>query len=425
MPRLNILYASTVYPPAIGGAQMHLHRLIGEMQRAGHSPRVVTHTSRYRRDWVRLSTVCCEPRLDYNYEGVPVSRLGFSPGRRLRMLPWAAAYYGCMGGAVRRLSRLIGDDLEPLAGRPALVHATRIGREFLARAACEFARRQSIPFVLTPNHHPRWRGWLYREYDRLYREADAVIALTAAEKDLLVDEKGVAADRIHITGVGPILADEFCAETFRRRFGIAERFVLYVGQQLRYKGLAAVVEAAPMVWRQHGDVRFVFIGPPTPYSRRLFERLPDRRLVNLGSVDLATKTSAIAACELLCLPSLQESFGGVFVEAWSHRKAVIGGRIAQVASVIDEGVDGLLVNQNPAELAAAIGRLLSDADECQVMGEAGWRKVQQRYTWRQLAASTRDAYVAAGATLEAECLSQANRCEAGKPVTSDLRGGER
>ncbi|HEX5446098.1 MAG TPA: glycosyltransferase family 4 protein [Pirellulales bacterium] len=422
---MNILYASTVYPPAIGGAQMHLHRLIGEMQRAGHSPRVVTHTSRYRRDWVRLSTVCCEPRLDYLYEGVPISRLGFSPGRRLRMLPWAAAYYGCMGGAARRLSRLIGDELAPLAGQPALVHATRIGREFLARAACEFAHRQSIPFVLTPNHHPRWRGWLYREYDRLYRQADAVLALTSAEKDLLVREKSVAPERIHVTGVGPILADEFCGEAFRRRFGITGRFVLYVGQQLRYKGLAAVVEAAQAVWQHHGDVRFVFIGPPTRYSRRLFERVHDRRLLNLGSVDLSTKTSALAACELLCLPSLQESFGGVFVEAWSHRKAVIGGRIAQVASVIDDGVDGLLVNQNAGELSAAICRLLSDADECQAMGEAGWRKVQQRYTWRQIAASTREAYVAAGATLDTQGVSEPMVCQAGAGDSRDPWGAER
>lgn len=419
---MNILYASTVYPPAIGGAQIHLHRLIREMQTMGHSARVVTHTSRYRRDWVRLSTVGCETRLNYTYDGVDVSRLGFSPACRLRMAPWAVAYYGCMGPAVRSLSRLIGGELERAAGRPSLVHATRIGREFLARSAIDLARRQHIPFVLTPNHHPRWRGWLYREYDKLYREADAVVALTSAEKELLVREKRVAAERVHVTGIGPILSDQFSVKDFRRRCGISGRFILFVGQQLRYKGIAAVVHAAPAVWQRHGDVRFVFIGPTTRYSRRLFERMDDPRLVNLGSVDLPTKTSAIAACELLCLPSMQESFGGVFVEAWSHRKAVIGGRIAQIASVIDNGVDGLLVDQDASELAQVVNRLLSDPAECTAMGDAGWRKVHERYSWERIAGKTLTAYSAAGADIERGCPTAAGDREVGSPNGHDACG---
>jgi len=99
-------------------------------------------------------------------------------------------------------------------------------------------------------------------------------------------------------------------------------------------------------------------------SARLFAQARDRRGVNLGEVDLATKTSALAACELLCVPSVQESFGGVYVEAWSLGKTVIGGRIPPIACVVDEGRDGLLSTQNPPELAAALDRLLSDPALC-------------------------------------------------------------
>ncbi|MGA2065254.1 MAG: glycosyltransferase family 4 protein [Thermoguttaceae bacterium] len=389
---MDILYASTLYPPAIGGSQIHLHCLVARLQAMGHRVQVVTHTSRYRTDWLRLSTFACERRRNYQYEGVPVAQLGLSAAGRLRAFPWAMCYYLLMGPAVRHLSALIGEQLAAIEAAPALVHVTRNGREFLAQAALDYARRRRIPLVLTPNHHPRWRGPLYRQYDRIYRAADALIVLTAAEKELLAAQKGIAPERIHVTGIGPVLAAEFSAEAFRRRYGVPGRFVLYLGQQFRYKGVGAVVAAAEAVWRRHPDVQFVFAGPHSAYSRRLFARRRDPRLVNLAGIDLETKTAALAACELLCLPSQQESFGGVYVEAWSQRKPVIGGRIPPIAAVIDDGRDGLLSSQSPDELAAALCRLLADPAQCAAMGQAGWEKVQRQYTWPVLAQKTLAVY---------------------------------
>jgi len=127
-------------------------------------------------------------------------------------------------------------------------------------------------------------------------------------------------------------------------------------------------------------------------SRSLFHGLRDTRVLNLGAVDLETKTSALAACEFLCMPSVQESFGGVYVEAWSLRKAVIGGRIGPIACVIDHGTDGLLSSQDPHELAEVISHLLSNPGLCRAMGKAGWQKVQNKYTWDRLAKKTLDVY---------------------------------
>lgn len=381
-----------MYPPSVGGAQIHLHCLAAQMQALGHEVQVVTQSTTNRRDWLRLSTVCGEPPANFVHENVPVARLGFSRTQRLRMLPWASTYYMFMKPAVRQLASVIREQLTAEAGTPEIVHCSRIGREFLARAALDMARARNIPFVLTPNHHERWRGPMYREYDRIYRAADAIFALTEVEKDLLVKQKGVRAERVHVTGIGPVLSERFSAEDFRRQYDLRDPFVLFVGQQVKYKGIAAVVEAAHRVWLKHPRTRFVFIGPPTPYSKQIFEGCRDDRLVNLGKVDLETKTSAIAACELLCVPSVQESFGGVFVEAWSHRKAVIGGRIPPVASIVQEGINGYLSDQSPDELAELLCRLLADRLECQALGEAGWLAVQEKYSWRKLAAQTASVY---------------------------------
>jgi len=389
---MDILYVSNLYPPSIGGAQVHLHHLAKAMQCNGNRVSVMTMTTRTRTDWLRLSTVFSEKECNFVYEGIDVWKIGFSALTRLHMAPWAVLYYALMGSSVRRIAALMSPQIERGTPIPSIVHASRNGREFLARAALDFAHRHNIPFVLTPNHHPRWKGFLYREYNRIYREADALIALTAAEKKTLVEECGVREDRVHVTGIGPLLSEEHSEETFRARFGLKERFVLFLGQQLQYKGIRAILQAAPLVWRDHPEIRFVFIGPRTSYSHSLFKTVTDPRVSNIGPVDLETKTSALAACELLCLPSNQESFGGVFVEAWSFRKPVIGGRIGPIASVIDEGKDGLLSSQNPAELAKSISSLLSDPLKCRAMGDAGWKKVRDRYSWEKITDKTYGVY---------------------------------
>jgi glycosyltransferase involved in cell wall biosynthesis len=301
------------------------------------------------------------------------------------------AYYGLIGPSTRHISRHALKALSTLSP-PDVVHATRIGREFLCRAALDFAHQNNRPFVLTPVHHPRWDGWRYTEYDKIYRESDALCVLTNEEKRLLVEQKGVDESKIHVTGIGPVLSSAYDAEEFRSKYDIRGPFVLYLGQQFRYKGVGAVLEAAPLVLEKHPDVTFVFIGPETSYSKAIFSGVKDNRIRNLGKLSLEMKTAALSCCEFLCLPSSQESFGGVYVEAWALGKTVIGGRIPPIAELIAEGQDGLLSSQDPKELADQISLLLADPERCKKMGADGMKKVESRYTWASIAKKTIEVY---------------------------------
>jgi glycosyltransferase involved in cell wall biosynthesis len=168
--------------------------------------------------------------------------------------------------------------------------------------------------------------------------------------------------------------------------------ILFVGQKYPYKNYEAVLAAAPLVWERWPDARFVFIGPRTSHSQRVFAVQPDPRIVELGIVGLEDKTSALAACDVFCMPSSQESFGGVFVEAWLMGKPVIGGDIPAVREVISDGVDGFLVSADPAQIADRINALLGEAGLAARMGEAGHSKALANYTWDKLAAKTLAVY---------------------------------
>lgn len=386
---MRLLHTLTTYPPSVGGAQLHQH-LLGKAL-SQHQLQVVTYWSQNRTDWLLGTTIGAHSQpYDYQIGHIPVHRLGIGLGDKLAMATVLPLYYPCMPWAVKRLAGRLYPYLEPYVRAADLVHNVRIGREVLSYASLKLARKYDIPFVLTPVHHPRWTGWRYRVYLALYRQADGVFALTQAEKQILIG-LGVAPERIYVIGHGPVVSQNSDGHGFCQRYGIQGPMVLFLGQHYPYKGYQALLAAAPKIWRRFPAVQFVFIGPAVKSSEQAFAGA-DSRIHRLGAVDLQTKTDALGACDILCVPSTQESFGGVYTEAWSFRKPVIGCNIPAVAEVIEDGVSGLLVEQSPEEIADGLLELLTQPNLARSMGEAGYQKVQQQYAWAAIGAKADRAY---------------------------------
>lgn len=388
---MKLLHTLTAYPPFIGGAQLHQH-LLAQQLHEKHKVQAISFWDANRTDWLLGTTLKAHaaPR-DYTLEDIAVHRLGFSWCDKLRMAPWLPLYYPLMSAALPPISQVIARHLTPFARTTDLIHNVRIGREGLTYASWQVARQQDIPFVFTPVHHPRWVGWRYRAYIDLYKQADAIIALTPSERQTLIN-LGVKDDKIHVTGVGPVLAERADGEAFRNRHQIHGPMILFLGQHYPYKGYQQLLQASQQIWQHHPDTQLVFIGPPVKKSEAVFQEISDPRIHRLGTVSLQEKTDALAACDVLCLPSAQESFGGVYTEAWSFGKPVIGCKIPAVSDVIDDGVDGFLVAQDPEPIAERLRYLLEHPAAAKQMGLAGQQKVESRYSWPHLARLTEQAY---------------------------------
>jgi glycosyltransferase involved in cell wall biosynthesis len=391
---MKLLYTLTAYPPYIGGAQLHQH-LIGQTLLNRHSIQVLCHWNKNRTDWL-MGTTLNSPSKGYDYciDNISVHQIGLSINEKLKLSPWIPLYYPLMSKALPVISRVFEKNIDKYARDMSLIHNVRIGREGLSYASLQLARKYDIPFILTPVHHPRWVGWRYEEFLKLYRLSDRVITLTQIEKKILI-ELGVCEDRVVVTGHGPIIAPEAYPENFLSIYPhIKSPFILFLGQHYSYKGYLQILEAAPTVWEKYPDVNFVFIGPSIKQSDQAFEN-SDQRIHRLGSVDLQTKTNALSACTMLCVPSSQESFGGVYTEAWSFGKPVIGCPIPAVSEVVTDGVDGYLVNQEPFAIAEAICHLLANPSLAETMGQAGLYKVAQHHSWEKIAQKTEKVYEAA------------------------------
>ncbi|GAB4546555.1 MAG: glycosyltransferase family 4 protein [Pleurocapsa sp.] len=87
-------------------------------------------------------------------------------------------------------------------------------------------------------------------------------------------------------------------------------------------------------------------------------------------------------------PSLSEAFGMSLVEAMSTETPVVATKIGGMTEIVDDGVTGVLTEPGqPQALAAAICKIIADPIGAEAMGKAGRIKVQQRYSWEQIARS--------------------------------------
>jgi glycosyltransferase involved in cell wall biosynthesis len=387
---MQLLYTLTTYPPAIGGAQLHQH-LLAQQLKQQHQIQVFTHWHQNRTDWLMGTTINAPSQSkDYVIEDIPVHCMGMNLIDKARLLPYLPLYYPWMDLALPPIANCISRYLDKYAQSADLIHNVRIGREGLSYASYQLAQKYDIPFVFTPVHHPRWVGWRYRAYIKLYQLADAVIALTETEKQTLIN-LGVNRDRITVTGMGAILAEKVDSQAFKEAYKIPDPIILFLAQHHSYKGYQQLLQAAPIVWKRFPEAQFVFAGPAIANSEKYFKN-QDSRIHRLGALTLQDKTNALASCTMLCVPSSQESFGGVYTEAWYFDKPVIGCNIPAVSEVIDHGINGYLVQQNPAEIADAICQILMNPSQSLKMGQNGKQKLYAKFTWSRIAEITEDIY---------------------------------
>jgi glycosyltransferase involved in cell wall biosynthesis len=124
------------------------------------------------------------------------------------------------------------------------------------------------------------------------------------------------------------------------------------------------------------EVRIVGDGPEREEFRTVWRelRLGDR-VQWLGDVSATRLAEEYNRCDCFCLPSVQEGFGIVYLEAMAAGKPIVAARAAAVPEVVRHGL--LAEPEDPESLAEALGMLARDPDRRAELAAAGAEWVRQ------------------------------------------------
>jgi glycosyltransferase involved in cell wall biosynthesis len=231
----------------------------------------------------------------------------------------------------------------------------------------------------------------------LARSADRVFVQTEGERQVL-EERGVAADRLVLQGMGVDL--ESCTggdrEPTRAAWGVGPEEVVvgHLANNSVEMGSVDLLQAAERTWADGVRFHVVIAGPEMPNFQRFWRTFRSASSVRrLGVLDDKQKRDFFAGLDVFALPSRSDSFGIVLLEAWANGVPTIGYRAGGVAWVIRHEEDGLLVKCGDVDrLAAALTRLAADAALRRRLGAAGRERTGREFDWEDKLRLVRRAY---------------------------------
>jgi len=154
-----------------------------------------------------------------------------------------------------------------------------------------------------------------------------------------------------------------------------------------YKGQRELIEVWPALQASHPEARLVIVGDGDERPA-LEERIRslglEGSIVLTGFVAPATLAALYRRAALFAMPSREEGFGLVFLEAMAAARPCVALADTAPAEIVVEGVTGLLVDaSNSGSLTAALAGLLADPERAATMGAAGLERYLEHFTFEQ------------------------------------------
>lgn len=186
-------------------------------------------------------------------------------------------------------------------------------------------------------------------------------------------------------------------DAVRKHFAVSceDPMVLYAGRLTWQKGPDVLLDAVPAVLNEDRRVKFVFAGDgdmrPGLESRATAMGVASstRFLGHRTGRDLV---GIFKGADMVCVPSRNEPFGIVILEAWSAGKPVVATRTGGPAEFVRDHHNGLTVGTGSDAISTGLTTMLSDRDAARTMGKNGRNEAVSTFSWDNSAIGTEKAY---------------------------------
>jgi len=230
--------------------------------------------------------------------------------------------------------------------------------------------------------------------------ADRVIAVSHALKGELAWIYKLADSKVSVVynGVPVHQFDGWIdAGAVKRRYAIGpmDPTVLFMGRLSWQKGPDILVEAIPPLLKHHPRAKFIIAGEGHmrgDLEKRVRELGVGHAVRWFGRVSPSEQADLFRASDVVCVPSRNEPFGIIVLEAWAAGKPVVASQIGGPNELIWHTVNGLKVYPTPDSVGWGLGTVFTNWEWARRMGRYGRTDAETNFTWDRIAEQTERCY---------------------------------
>ncbi len=370
----------------MGGLGVHVTELAAGLERRGHEVHVITRRGPGQEDYDQI-------------EGVHYHRIDH--GLCDNFVESMNMMCQAMAGKFSDITNMIGNF--------ELIHA----HDWLTSNALQYVKEgYGTPGVLTMHSteygrdgnefYDGFAAWIRDTEAAGCHAADTVVSVSGFLAEELQRIYQVPHWKIHVVPNGVAYSQFDCfidPAAVKNRYGIDAMApsVACFGRMTLQKGQDMLIEAIPMVLSSYPETRFVISGDG-PIRDMVMAKASAQGVgdacVFLNTVPRSDYIDLMRAVDLLVVPSRNEPFGIVALEAWSAGKPVVATTAGGPREYIWHDVNGFLVEATPGGIAHGIGSLLADHEHCRALGHNGRQAVEEVFNWDTIAEYTEGVYMA-------------------------------
>jgi glycosyltransferase involved in cell wall biosynthesis len=325
-----------------------------------------------------------------------------------RRFPYQVKPVLALAGRNENIEKLVWEQFTgPAAAREAgadLLHVPYFAGPLVPRTPTVVTIHDVIPLRLPLYRAGSRVGAYMRLVARAAHSATLIITISQHARQDIVDVLKLPPERIRVIyeAAGeeyrPI-SDPTVLAAARARYGLGERYILYLGGLDQRKNIPQLVRAFAQLQRQVGDsgLQLFIAGNPDRQRGALF---PDPRPIASGLgmegqiiyhfVEEEDKPAIYSGASVFVFPSLYEGFGLTPLEAMSCGTPVICSNRTSLPEVVGDAA----ISLDPDDIQAMAGAMRSVLTNTELAAELRVRSLQQatRFSWHRTAQETAAAY---------------------------------
>jgi len=177
----------------------------------------------------------------------------------------------------------------------------------------------------------------------------------------------------------------------RYEIGPMDPTILFIGRMAVQKGPDLLLEAIPGLLRYHRQAKFILAGEGHlrgDLERRAHQLGVSHAIRWLGYMHNGQAIELFKACDAVCVPSRNEPFGIVVLEAWAAGKPVVATNHGGPGEFVWHNVDGLKIDPTVESVGWGVGTLCTNWEWARWMGRNGRVAAETAFTWDKIADTT-------------------------------------